>query len=69
MLVGTAITGTPTKPPTTDGNAPSIPAATITTRDDDTVDVVFDQPQQAIAPGQACVMYQGESVLGGGWIE
>ena len=33
MLVGTATTGTPTRPPTTDGNAPSIPAATITTRE------------------------------------
>jgi tRNA-uridine 2-sulfurtransferase len=44
-------------------------AATITPSDDDTVDVVFDQPQQAIAPGQACVVYDGESVLGGGWIE
>ena len=43
--------------------------ATLTPGDDDTVDVVFDQPQQAIAPGQACVMYEGESVLGGGWIE
>src|SRR3984957_19570992 len=31
MLVGTAITGTPTRPPTTLGNAPSIPAQTITT--------------------------------------
>lgn len=26
-------------------------------------------PARAIAPGQACVMYQGERVLGGGWIE
>ncbi len=31
-LVGTAITGTPTSPPTTLGNAPSMPAQTITTR-------------------------------------
>src|SRR5476649_2684815 len=30
-LVGTAITGTRTSPPTTDGSAPSIPATTITT--------------------------------------
>src|SRR4029453_13755800 len=30
-LVGTAITGLATRPPTTDGNAPSIPATTITT--------------------------------------
>jgi len=26
-------------------------------------------PAEAIAPGQACVMYQGDRVLGGGWIE
>jgi len=44
-------------------------AATIAPGDNDTVDVVFDEPQQAIAPGQACVMYDGESVVGGGWIE
>src|SRR6266480_1246367 len=34
MLVGTAITGTETIPPTTDGNAPSIPATTTITRAD-----------------------------------
>jgi tRNA-specific 2-thiouridylase len=32
-------------------------------------EVVFDQPQRAIAPGQSCVWYQGEVVLGGGVIE
>jgi len=31
--------------------------------------VVFDQPQAAISPGQAGVCYQGDLVLGGGWIE
>jgi len=25
-------------------------------------------PQDAIAPGQACVAYDGERMLGGGWI-
>jgi len=24
--------------------------------------------QEAVAPGQACVIYDGERVLGGGWI-
>ncbi len=31
--------------------------------------VEFDDPQSAVAPGQAVVFYDGERVLGGGWIE
>lgn len=30
--------------------------------------VVFAEPQGAVAPGQACVFYDGERLLGGGWI-
>jgi tRNA-specific 2-thiouridylase len=30
--------------------------------------VVFDQPQSAVTPGQALVLYRGDLVLGGGWI-
>ena len=36
-----------------------------------TVDVVFDEPEEAVAPGQACVLYdasQPSRVLGGGFI-
>jgi tRNA-specific 2-thiouridylase len=33
------------------------------------VEVRFDEPQRAVAPGQAAVFYDGDLVLGGGWIE
>ena len=33
------------------------------------VRLVFDEPQRAITPGQAVVLYDGELVLGGGTIE
>ncbi len=29
----------------------------------------FDAPQTAVAPGQAVVLYDGDAVLGGGWID
>ncbi len=33
------------------------------------VEIRFDQPQRAVTPGQAAVFYDGDLVLGGGWIE
>ena len=44
-------------------------AATIQPIGDERVSLTFDTPEVAIAPGQALVMYQGEEVLGGGWID
>jgi tRNA-specific 2-thiouridylase len=34
----------------------------------DEITATFDQPQRAITPGQAAVFYEGDTVVGGGWI-
>lgn len=45
-------------------------AATLVPLEDGSrVEVIFDQPQRAVTPGQAAVFYDGDLVLGGGWID
>jgi tRNA-specific 2-thiouridylase len=36
---------------------------------DDRLEIEFDEPCYGVAPGQAVVCYDGDRVLGGGWIE
>jgi tRNA-uridine 2-sulfurtransferase len=43
-------------------------SATIESSSGDEVVVTFDEPQRAVTPGQAAVFYDGDVVVGGGWI-
>ncbi len=43
--------------------------ATLTVLGEGHAKVVFDEPQRAITPGQSCVLYDDDIVLGGGIIE
>lgn len=48
-------------------NSPLVPA-TVWASGPDTLEVRFDEPQAAVSPGQVVVCYNGEQVIGGGWI-
>ncbi len=49
-------------------NSPAKPALA-ETRDRNRLLVTFDEPRFGVAPGQAVVCYNGEQLLGGGWID
>ena len=44
-------------------------AAEVQVLDEDRIRVRFAEPQFGIAPGQAVVLYDGDRVMGGGWID
>jgi tRNA-uridine 2-sulfurtransferase len=44
-------------------HAPAV--ARVFPREDGGLEVRFDQPQSAVTPGQSCVLYEGDRVLGG----
>ena len=43
-------------------------AAVVTPGFSGTASVKLHEPARAVTPGQACVLYDGDRVLGGGWI-
>lgn len=43
--------------------------ATVESLPDRQARIVFEEPQKGITPGQAAVFYDGDKVIGGGWIK
>jgi tRNA-specific 2-thiouridylase len=54
-------------------NSPPVPAVAQRYREADSgaerLRVTFDEPRYGVAPGQAVVLFDGDRVLGGGWID
>ena len=48
-------------------NSDPVPGSVIVHADGE-LEVHFEEPQHAVAPGQAAVCYDGEELIGGGWI-
>jgi tRNA-specific 2-thiouridylase len=48
---------------------PPVPATLYAGADGDAAELVLAAPAGAVAPGQAAVIYDGDRVLGGGWIK
>jgi tRNA-uridine 2-sulfurtransferase len=48
-------------------NEPAVPAHVVI-GDGGAVRVELELPESGVAPGQACVLYDGSRLLGGGWI-
>ena len=46
---------------------PPVPAA-VAPGPEGTATVTLAEPEESVAPGQACVFYKGTRILGGGWI-
>ena len=44
-------------------------AALLTVLSSGEMRIEFEEPQPAITPGQAAVFYDGDAVVGGGWIK
>ena len=42
--------------------------ATVIQTDKDKLKIIFDEPQRAVTKGQAAVVYDGDTVIGGGTI-
>jgi len=42
--------------------------SSIISQKDDAIEVLFNEPVSGIAPGQAAVFYEGDDIVGGGWI-